>query len=97
MRSEKREKKERVSFGDIFPKYRISMLDSGRTKKVRVEGSKKLLLCLEKEVKISLGEETLHIYGDELSCVNYTGGAVEISGKIRDLSFESREHREEKR
>lgn len=97
MKSEKAKKRERAVVGDIFPKYRISMLDNGRVKRTRIEGAKKLLLCLEKEVKISLGEETLHIYGDALSCTNYTGGAVEISGKMRELSFERKETREDKR
>jgi len=63
------------------------MLDNGRTKRARIEGSKKLLLCLEKEVKISLGDETLLVYGEGLACVSYSDGAVEVSGKIRELAF----------
>ena len=84
-------KKEKITWGDVFPKYRISMLDNGRVKRARVEGAKKLLLCLEKEVKILLGEEVLHVHGDGLVCVNYAGGAVEISGDIRDVAFEKKE------
>lgn len=91
MRSEEREqRKERTTVGDIFPKYRISMLDNGRIKRIRIEGAKKLLLCLENEVKISLGKEILHIYGYDLSCGNYAGGAVEVLGGVTSLSFEEK-------
>ena len=90
MKKEATQKRERTTVGDVFPKYRISMLDNGRIKRARVEGAKKLLLCLEKEVKISLGAETLRVEGEELSCVNYAAGAVEISGKMRSISFEAK-------
>lgn len=81
-------KKERVTWGDVFPKYRISMLDNGKIKRVRVEGAKKLLLCIEREVKIHMGTEIFKISGQELSCINYTGGAIEISGKVDAMFFE---------
>ena len=91
MRSEEREqRKERITVGDIFPKYRISMLDNGRIKRIRIEGAKKLLLCLENEVKISLGKEVLHIHGYGLSCGSYAGGAVEVLGGMSYLSFEEK-------
>lgn len=96
MRSEAGRKQGRAVLGDVFPKFRISMLDNGRIKKVRIEGAKKLLLCLETEVKISLKEDTLHIYGKELSCGNYMGGAIEVSGRVSALSFENRESLEER-
>lgn len=91
MRSKTNQKRDRVVWGDVFPKYRISMLDNGKVKRVRIEGAKKLLLCLEKEVKILLGEEILHVYGEALSCTNYAGDAVEVSGKVGDLVFEAKE------
>ena len=91
MRSKTNQKRDRVVWGDVFPKYRISMLDNGKVKRVRVEGAKKLLLCLEKEVKILLGEEILHVYGEALSCINYAGDAVEVSGKVGNLVFEAKE------
>ena len=91
MRSEARQKREKIVWGDVFPKFRVSMLDNGTVKRVRVEGAKKLLLCLEKEVKILLAEEVLHIYGDALSCMNYAGNAVEVSGRVRELTFEAKE------
>ena len=90
MKSDIRRKREHTVVGDVFPKYRISMLDNGRMKRVRVEGAKKLLLCLEREVKISLGTEMLRVEGEDLSCMNYASGAVEISGKMRALFFESK-------
>ena len=98
MRSEEREqRKERTTVGDVFPKYRISMLDNGRIKRIRIEGAKKLLLCLENEVKISLGKEVLHVYGKGLACMNYNSGAVEISGEMTTLSFLKKTEGEVKR
>ena len=87
MKQEAGGKGKRKILGDIFPKFRISMIDNGRIKRARIEGTKKLLLCLEKEVKISLGEETLILHGEGLACVSYSDGAVEVSGKIGELSF----------
>ena len=90
MKSDAKQKKDRLALGDVFPKYRIYMLGNGRTKRARVEGAKKLLLCLEKEVKISLGAEMLRVEGEGLSCMNYASGAVEISGEMRSLFFEAK-------
>ncbi len=83
--------REKIVWGDVFPKYRISMLDNGKHKRARIEGAKKLLLCIEKEVKILLGDEVLHIFGESLSCINYQGAAVEVSGLIREIVFEKKE------
>lgn len=96
MKAEKKEKKERLTWGDIFPKYRISMLDNGRIKRIRIEGAKKLLLCLDGEVKLLLTEEVLHIFGRELSCASYESGAVEVLGRVEHVSFERRAAGEEK-
>ena len=93
MRSEAEEKKERVTWGDVFPRYRISMLDNGKVKRARVEGAKKLLLCIDREVKILLAEEVLTVHGDALVCINYAGGAVEVSGNIKEVVFEHKEKR----
>ena len=90
MKSVVKRKKERFDLGDVFPKYRIHMLDSGRTKRMRIEGAKKLLLCLEKEVKVSLGTEVLLVEGEGLSCMNYASGAVEISGDMRAVFFKAK-------
>ena len=89
MKTEKTVKKEKVTWGDVFPKYRISMINNGRTKRVRIEGAKKLLLCIDREVKISLGEETFHAHGKDLSCVSYASGAVEEKkGKRNELQIQ---------
>lgn len=90
MKTEVKEKKERVTWGDVFPKSRISMLDNGRIKKMRVEGARKLLLCIDKEVKILLSEEILHIEGGGLVCNGYASGAIEVSGEIVRIFFETR-------
>ena len=92
MRSQKEQKRERITWGDVFPRYRVSMLDNGSIKRVRVEGAKKLLLCMEKEVKILLPAETLNIYGSALNCVNYAKDAVEVSGNIRQVVFDAKEN-----
>ena len=97
MKQEKTEKRSRVTWGDVFPQYKISMIDNGRMKRIRVEGAKKLLLCIEKEVKILFGEEVLRLVGGELSCVNYAGGAIEITGRVHDMSFEKRNDLKEKK
>lgn len=97
MKTEKKEKREKLTWGDIFPKYRISMLDNGRIKRIRIEGAKKLLLCLDGEVKILLREEVLHIFGRELACVSYESGAVEVSGIAERITFEKRTPREGER
>ena len=90
MRPERGEKKERVTWGDVFPKSRISIIDNGRIKKVRIEGAKKLLLCVTKEVKVLLSEEVLRAEGEELVCTSYASGAIEIAGVIYRLFFESK-------
>ncbi len=96
MKTEKTVKKEKVTWGDVFPKYRISMINNGRTKRVRIEGAKKLLLCIDREVKISLGEETFHAHGKDLSCVSYASGAVEVSGEINEILFEGKCKKEDR-
>lgn len=90
MKTEKPKKRERVTWGDVFPKFRISMLDNGRIKRIRVEGAKKLLLCIETEVKLRLAEEHMCVIGHELSCISYESGAVEISGRVERIFFERR-------
>lgn len=95
MKAEKTKKRDRVTWGDVFPKYRISMLDNGRIKRIRVEGAKKLLLCIESEVKLRLAEEILHVKGRELSCISYESGAVEVSGCVEHVFFERRTESEE--
>ena len=90
MKEEVKAKKEKVTWGDVFPKSRITMLDNGKVKKVRVEGAKKLLLCLPAEVKILLSEETLGVSGDTLSCTSYASGAIEVCGRIERICFDQR-------
>lgn len=91
MKAEKKaEKKERVTWGDVFPKSRISIIDNGRIKRVRIEGAKKLLLCLAKEVKVLLTDEILHAEGEELACTGFASGAIEITGAVRHLYFEEK-------
>ena len=90
MKSDTKRKNGHFVLGDFFPKYRISMLDNGKEKRIHVEGAKKLLLCLEKEVKIFMGMETVRVEGESLACVNYANGMIEISGKVRTIFFETR-------
>ena len=96
MKEENQRKKEKNAWGDLFPKYRISMLYNGRIKKVRIEGAKRLFLCLEKEVKISLGEEILYAKGRELICTSYASGALEIAGDIEQILFEKSGEKKER-
>ena len=91
----KGEKKEKITWGDVFPKSRISIIDNGRMKKIRIEGAKKLLLCIEKEVKILLADEVLRAEGEGLSCTSYASGAIEIAGEITCLFFDSKRQRKE--
>lgn len=91
------DKRSHATWGDVFPQYKISMIDNGKIKRIRAEGAKKLLLCIEKEVKILLEEEILLVSGEELSCVNYASGAIEVSGRVQGLSFVKRNDIKEKR
>jgi hypothetical protein len=93
----KTEKKERVTWGDVFPKSRISIIDNGRIKKVRIEGAKKLLLCITKEVKILLTDEILYAEGEDLACTSYASGAIEVAGEITHLRFENKSKAKEGR
>jgi len=93
----KAEKKERVTWGDVFPKSRISMIDNGRMKKIRIEGAKKLLLCITKQVVILLTDEILHVEGEGLACTSYASGAIEVTGDVMRLCFESRGREKEAR
>ncbi len=90
MKTEAKTKREKVTWGDVFPKSRITMLDNGKEKKMRVEGAKKLLLCLPAEVKILLAEEILGVSGDSLACTSYASGAIEVCGRIERISFDQR-------
>ena len=90
MKAENTKKRDRVTWGDVFPKFRISMLDNGRIKRIRVEGAKKLLLCIESEVKLRLAEEVMCVKGRDLSCISYESGAVEVSGCVDHVLFERR-------
>lgn len=90
MKTETASKKEKVTWGDVFPKSRITMLDNGKFKKVRVEGAKKLLLCLPSEVKILLSEEVLSVSGDGLACTSYASGAIEVGGCVVRMGFDKK-------
>lgn len=92
MKTETQRKKPRTTWGDLFPKSRIGILDNGEIKKIRIEGARKLLLCLEKEVKIALKTEIFHCSGNYLACVSYASGAVEVTGEIWELRFEKRKN-----
>lgn len=91
MKEEAKAKKERITWGDVFPKSRITLLDNGKQKKMRVEGAKKLLLCLPAEVKILLAEERLGVSGSALTCTSYASGAIEVCGKIEQITFDPRQ------
>ena len=90
MKAERGEKRERVTWGDVFPKSRISIIENKKKKKVRIEGAKKLLLCVTKEVKVLLSEEVLRAEGEALVCTSYASGAIEIAGVIYRLFFENK-------
>ncbi len=95
MKEKATEPRGKITWGDAFPKYRISILYNGRVKKVRIEGAKKLFLCLEKEVKISLGEELFRATGHGLVCTSYASGALEVSGDIEQILFEKTKEKRE--
>ena len=90
MKTDTQRARPRATWGDVFPKSRIGILDNGEIKKIRIEGARKLLLCIEKEVKIALKTEVFHCFGNHLACVSYASGAVEVTGEIREIRFENR-------
>ena len=57
---------------------------------LRIEGARKLLLCLAHEVKIVLDEEILTVKGAALACTTYASGAIELEGHVEHMSFEGR-------
>lgn len=94
MKEQEKRGKRRVVWGDVFPKSRLLLADNGESKRARVEGAKKLLLCLEKEIKILLSSEVLHFIGEGLSCTAYASGALEVVGEIREIHFEKKSKKE---
>ena len=89
-------KKDKITWGDAFPKYRISIIYNGRIKRIRIEGAKKLFLCLDREVKISLGEELFRALGQALVCTSYASGALEVSGDVQQILFEKSGEKKER-
>ena len=94
MKKREERQQRKVVWGDVFPKSRLLLADNGEVKRVRVEGANKLLLCLEKEIKILLSAEVLHFTGDGLSCTAYASGALEVAGEIREIHFERKSKKE---
>lgn len=94
MKEREKRRHRQVVWGDVFPKSRLLLADNGESKRMRVEGAKKLLLCLEKEIKILLNAEVLHITGVGLSCTAYASGALEVAGEIREIHFERKNKQE---
>lgn len=93
MKTEAKAKKERVTWGDVFPKSRMTIIDNGKIKRIRIEGARKLLLCLPSEVKILLSEEVLLVSGETLVCTSYASGAIEVDGCVERISFGPRTER----
>ena len=67
---------------------KISIIKKGRSLSLWVEGGKKLLLCLESCVRILLERDVLCLTGNDLSCLSYATGAIEISGCVESILFE---------
>lgn len=74
----------------IMHSDKILMISEGRNKRARIEGVKKLLLCIESEVKMSRRGELVVFEGRELCCTTYASGAVEVYGEISALRFSPR-------
>lgn len=74
----------------IMPKVgrcRMELFGAGRERILRIEGAKKILLCTEECVKAADDREIVCVEGENLLCLTYASGAVEISGRIARLSF----------
>lgn len=55
-----------------------------------VRGCGAILYYSEREIKLSMKKYILKIFGEELYCVSYLAGAVQIDGRIDSLEMQKR-------
>ena len=72
---------------------KILITSHGDEVSIYIEGTKKMLLCLPNTVRVLLKKDTLCLYGKELSCLSYGTGAIEVTGILEQLLFESKKEK----
>lgn len=71
----------------VVGRCRMELIGGGRERILRLEGTRKILLCTEECIKVADNREIVCVEGEKLLCLTYATGAVEISGGIARLSF----------
>ncbi len=83
-------KKQKTVMSETTPKgVKIMIVNQGRSFSVLVEGAKRVLLCMPSCVRIRLKSKVLCLYGNGLLCTTYASGAIEITGSLAEIKFES--------
>ena len=83
-------KKQKAVINENTPKgVKIIIVNQGRSFSVLTEGTKRVLLCMPTRVRIRLKSTVLCLYGSGLLCTTYASGAIEITGELEQIKFES--------
>ena len=95
---EKRDTKNKSSLANKFSKYRdfsignknqfyLSASGGAMGKTVLTDGVKKIKKYTDELVILELCSEEVVLCGENLECLTYASGAIEISGKVSSISF----------
>lgn len=86
-----REKEERSEISDTFDflcgKIELKLDRSEMPVGAVVFGVKSFINYLPENISLNLGKTNVDIIGNNLYCSVYSGGSVEISGKITEVKF----------
>ncbi len=95
---EKRDTKNKSSLAGKISKYRdfsigsknqfyMSASGSVKGKAVLTEGVKKIKKYTDELIILELCSEEVVLCGENLECLTYASGAIEISGRVNSISF----------
>ena len=97
---EKSDARNKSSLGNRISKYRdfsignknqfyMSASGSVKGKTVLTDGVKKIKKYTEELIILDLCSEEVVLCGENLECLTYASGAIEISGRVSSISFNS--------
>ena len=69
--------------------YRMELTGNANSARMLISSVDRLFICTAEEVVLLKRGERLRILGEELSCLTYSGGALEITGNINKILIES--------
>ena len=68
--------------------YYLELVEGGDGARALISGVDRLLVCTPEEVSVAKKGKRLRVCGDELRCLTYSGGTLEVSGNVCTVLIE---------